>query len=113
MVRAEVWMVALPLAGGREQGGERPAIIVQSATVGQSLPLVIVVPLTSQSAASRFPGTVRIRASAANGLSSDSVGLAFQIRAVDRSRFVRKLGSVSEIDIESVFQALDKLFGRT
>jgi mRNA interferase MazF len=112
MVRGDVWMVSLPFSGGREQAGERPAVVVQDEAIGQGLPLVVVIPLTSQLAAKRFPGTMIIRADTANGLSSDSVALCFQIRAIDRLRFVRKLGTVSELDMQHLFESLYTLLGR-
>jgi len=82
----EVWLVVLPFGAGREQTGQRPAIVVQDAIHGQGSPLVIVVPVTGQSAALRFPGSVEIAPTRANGLTVPSVAMTFQLRALDRAR---------------------------
>lgn len=95
MKRGEVWMVTLPFTPGREQSGERPAVVVQDAAYGQGSPLVLIVPLTSQSGASRFPATVAVQPSPENGLTLESIAMVFQTRALDRSRFIRRLGIVS------------------
>lgn len=112
MNRGEVWLITLPAVGGREQAGQRPAIVLQDSQYGQGSPLVIVVPLTSNLSASRFPGAVLIDPEPGNGLSTRSVAMAFQLRAVDRIRFRARLGNVSAAIISVVFAELDRLLGR-
>jgi mRNA interferase MazF len=112
MQRGEIWMVSLPFSGGREQSGERPAIIIQDAIYGQGSPLVLIVLLTSQLAAMRFPATVRIDSTRENGLSYPSVAMIFQARALDRSRFLRKLGTVTHKEIMAVLAELNRLTGQ-
>src|SRR5438874_13826290 len=96
MNRGDVWLVAVPLTSGREQGGQRPAVVLQDSTYGQGSPLVLVALLTSQIAASRFPAAVQIDPSPANGLTVPSIAMVFQTRALDRSRFIKNLGEVEE-----------------
>lgn len=105
-------MVSLPFTSSREQGGRRPAIVIQDAVYGQGSPLVLVVPLTSQLDALRFPATVQIAPAAGNGLRVPSVALVFQARALDRSRFVQRIGTVAAEDLRSVLTELAKLAGR-
>ena len=112
MNRGEVWLISLPAVGGREQAGQRPAIVLQSQRYGQSSPLVVVVPLTTQMDATRFAGTVPIDADSTNGLSKRSVAMVFQVRAVDRTRFRTRLGVISPADLERVFAEMDRLFER-
>lgn len=84
MKRNDVVMVELPppLGGvGREQSGRRPAIVVSNDSPG--LPTIVVVPLTSQLAARRFPHTLQIEPSSDNGLSVPSVVLLFQLQVVN------------------------------
>jgi mRNA interferase MazF len=71
------------------------------------------VPLTSQLAALRFPATVRIDPSPENGLTMPSVAMVFQIRALDRTRFIRRLGAVSDSDLAAILAALNRLTGQT
>ncbi len=113
MNQGDVWLISLPAVGGREQAGQRPAVVLQSQSYGQNSPLVVVVPLTSQKDATRFAGTVAIEADARNGLRTRSVAMVFQIRAVDRSRFRTRLGTISPGDLSRIFAEVDRLLGRS
>ncbi len=73
---------------------------------------MLVVPLTSQLGALRFPATVEIAPAAANGLERASVAMVFQTRAVDRSRFVQRLGTLAAEDLERIFEQLARLTGQ-
>ena len=95
------------------QAGRRPAIIVQGAAASAALPTVLVVPLTSQQDALRFPGTVFVEADAANGLRRASVALVFQFAAVDNRFVAEQLGRVSETVLRALFDALDELTERS
>ena len=56
MKEGEIYRVEIPVSGGREQAGLRPAIIAQAAGA-ERLPTVLVVPLTSKIKAASFPFT--------------------------------------------------------
>lgn len=112
MERGDIWSVSLPLSGGREQSGVRPAIVVQDAAYGESSPLVLIVPLTSQLAALRFPASVQIDPTDRNGLSASSVAMVFQLRALDRSRFRSKLGEITEVETGQILDELNGLTGQ-
>ena len=107
----DVWMVELPFSSGREQSGERPAIVIQDEVYGQGSPLVLIVLLTSQLTALRFPASIDIAPSPSNGLSVRSVAIVFQARALDRSRFLRHLGEVSAEDLATILVELRNLTG--
>ncbi len=82
MQQGEIWRVQLPFGGGREQAGERPALIIQANSFMQTLPLILVVPFTGELAASRFDGTLTVQPDKLNGLTKASVALVFQTRAI-------------------------------
>lgn len=105
----DLYWVELPVRGGHAQAGRRPAIIVQQTS---SLPTVLVVPITSQQDALRFPGTVLIESTKENGLRHDSVALVFQLTAIDKQRVTDRLGVASEEVMEKIWEALDDLTGR-
>ena len=107
----EIHWVELPDAGGREQSGRRPAIILQENGYAGSLPTVLVIPLSSAIAALRFPGTAPIKANETSGLRTDSVALVFQLRAIDRGRIKDAIGNVSESELDEVRLELAKLLG--
>ena len=109
MQQGELWTVSLPQSGGREQVGERPALVVQNALYGQGSPLVLIVPLTSQLSALRFPATVQIAPSTKNGLPQLSVAMGFQTRALDRGRFRQRIGTLSDSDLLTVIRELEQL----
>jgi mRNA interferase MazF len=86
MMPGEIYWVDFHDSGSRGQAGKRPAIVLQDDTRFPVVsPMVVVVPLTTKTAATRFPATLRIDPSAANGLTAPSIALVFQIRAVDRT----------------------------
>jgi len=109
--KGEVWQIRLPSANGHEQSGERPAIIIQDDTFIQTLPMVVVVPLTSVLSAKRFPATLVIQPNELNGLNLTSIALIFQIRSLDKRRFIRKLGSVDQDTLNHILKILDRLTG--
>lgn len=107
----DIHWVELPSAGGREQAGRRPAIVMQDDAYAGGLPTTVLVPLSSTIAALRFPGTSRFNATKLSGLRNDSVALVFQIRAIDRSRVAEKVGTTTEEEIREIRSELVKLLG--
>lgn len=90
--------------GGREQEGVRPAVVISVPPEPVRYPLVIAVPLTSQSGlwAQRHPEIYPSLAAGEAGLSRRSVVLLDQIRGVDARRVVGYLGSLDEHDLERI-----------
>ena len=111
MTIGEIHWVVLPDTGGREQAGQRPAIVMQNDGYAGSIPTVLVIPLSSAIAALRFPGTAPIKANKTSGLRTDSVALVFQLRAIDRGRIKEKIGVVSDSEIADIRSELAKLLG--
>lgn len=106
----DLYWVEFPARGGHAQTGRRPAIIVQQPT---NLPTVLLIPLTSQQDALRFPSTVLIEAAQENGLRQDSVALVFQLTAVDKRYLSERLGKISAPLMAQLWQAFDRLTGRS
>jgi len=88
MKSGEIWLVELIDIKGNEQNGLRPALVLADTITN----MVVILPLTSNLKALKFPYTLAINSSKKNGLSVNSVILVFQIRAIDKSRLIRKLG---------------------
>ena len=107
----DIHWVEFPPANGREQQGRRPAIVFQDDGYARSLPSTMVVPLSTAMRALRFAGTATIAATTESALRQDSVALVFQFRAIDRSRVNEKLGTISDAEVEAVFDVLRKLAG--
>jgi mRNA interferase MazF len=111
MTLGEVWQASLSGGAGREQAGTRPVLIVQDDHFAQASPLIVVVPFTSQLAASRFPGAVRVDPSAQNGLRVPSIAMVFQIRAIDRTALTRRVGVLAASELQRIAMELKRLFG--
>jgi len=108
----DIHWVELPPANGHEQAGRRPAIVLQDDSYAAASPLLLVVPLTTAAAVTRYPGVVAVPVTPENGLSQDSYALVFQFRALDRRRLRERLGSVSADVLSAIHAALDRLLGR-
>ena len=93
-----VVLIALPLNDpkGHEQEGKRPAIVVGIPQGLPRYPVVIVVPLTTQSGpwAEKNPNLYRQLPAGAGGIPQASIALLDQIRALDVRRVNAYLGSL-------------------
>ncbi len=87
--------------------------VIQDEIVGEKLPTVLVVPLTSSQRALKFAGTALIGATTESGLKNDSVALVFQALAIDRSRVGERTGSVSAAERAEVQKQLRILTGES
>ena len=102
MARGDVLIIELPSSGGREQAGRRPAIAVQADSTDSQLPTLMIVPITSKLNAQRFPHTILVDPSQTNGLTSPSVLLVFQLRAIDRQRIQKKIGELEQYYLDQL-----------
>lgn len=100
MARGDILVVSLPATDGREQSGRRPAVAVQTDIVGD--PMLMIAPITSNLAASRFSFSVLVEPSVENGLTVPSVIMIFQMRAIDKTRIIRKIGQLSSDDMQRI-----------
>ena len=105
MKKGEIWLVELPFPLGHEQTGTRPAIIMSDLEADIS----IVIPLTSNIQALRFPHTLEIKKSTNNGLETDSIALVFQLRAIDKSRLRKRLGNLETTILTKIDGMIRKL----
>lgn len=100
MTRGDVLLVSLPTSDRHEQSGRRPAVAVQTDQVGE--PMLIVAPVTSNLGALRYALSVRVEPSPENGLTVTSVVMVFQMRAIDKARIIRRIGQVSQVDMQRI-----------
>lgn len=112
MARGDVLRIGFPHPRGepgREQAGRRPAIAVQTDTTVGNLPTIMVVPLTGQLDALRFPHTIRVDPSETNGLTMPSVLLVFQLRAIDQNRILDKIGTLEQSYMDQLDNEIRRL----
>jgi len=98
--RGEVWQVALSPTRGREQSGERPAMIVSVDKFNQGpADLVIVIPITKTNR--NIPSHVFVPKGEA-GLEFDSYIKVEDIRSISKDRLVEYRGDLTHPRIEMV-----------
>ncbi len=104
--RGEIWLVNLDPTVGSEIQKTRPAVIVSSDALGR-LPLRLIAPITGWK--EHFKGNiwhVRVDPDGRTGLSKTSSIDALQLRGVDTSRFMKRLGSLPPTVMEEVVAAI-------
>jgi mRNA interferase MazF len=106
MVRGEVWLINLDPAVGAEIRKTRPAIIVNDDKIG-ILPLRVIVPITDwKERYSVALWMVRLDPDNTSGLTKPSAADAFQVRSLSQQRFVRRIGKLSDSEMEEISTAL-------
>jgi mRNA interferase MazF len=104
--RGEIWLVNFDPTVGAEIKKVRPAVIISSDSVGK-LPIKLIAPITDWKTyfSSNF-WHVKIEPNSINRLNKDSAIDTLQLRGADLQRFIRKLGSVSEITMVEIIASI-------
>jgi len=111
MKQGEIWLIGLDPTIGAEMKKSRPALIVNTDTLGK-LPLKIIAPITDWNMNySNYPWMVKIIPTEQNRLSKLSAVDCFQIRSVSVERFISQVGSVEPEIIAYVQEAIIKVIG--
>lgn len=101
--RFDVFLVALDPARGAEMQKTRPCVVLSPDESNKMLRTVVIAPLTSKPR--NYPGRVRLLFQGQHGeMGTD------QLRAVDKSRLIRKLGTIQAADQARVTAALVEFF---
>lgn len=108
--RGDIVLVNLEPVAGSEQGGTRPALIIQNNIGNESSPTTIVAPVTSKIYSKQFPTNVEIDSSN-SPLKEKSTILLNQIRTIDKSRIIKNYGKISNKKMEEVDEALMNSLG--
>ena len=105
--RGEIYFVNLNPVKGKEQAGERPALVLSIDSINK-LPLVITVILGTKGENISRDYFTNVRVSAqSSGLPYETVFLCFQLRSLDRSRFPEKpVGTVTDDVMEKIEDAV-------
>ena len=101
--RGEVWLARLDPTEGREIQKTRPCLIVSPAEIHDYLDVAIVVPMTTGSG----PAPYRIEV-----VFNDKENriLPDQIRTIDKTRLLRRLGEVDRKTMSAVLETLRGMF---
>ncbi len=80
---------------GTEPGKTRPVVVIQTDHINDIHPSTIICPLTSRLIERGYPLRLRLKIKE-SGLNVDSDILVDQIRAIDKRRFKKHLGSLNK-----------------
>jgi mRNA interferase MazF len=101
--RGDVWLVSLDPTVGHEIRKTRPTVVVTNDIYNAHNWVVLVMPLTSSDTAEY--DQVQI-VPPEGGLTNPSVSLPDQLRAVDRTRLVKRLGRLRESTMAKIDRSL-------
>ena len=108
--RGEIYLVNFDPTLGSEIKKTRPALILQNDIANRYSPITIVAAITSKYDASLYPTEVLIE-SPEGGLTKDAVVLLNQVRSIDTSRLIKRLGTLKPATMHLVDRALQISFG--
>ncbi len=106
ILRGDIWWADLNPAQGREQAGIRPVLIISQNEFNRRSGTVIAFAITSQEPRAGFPLTAELTQS---GLPKRSWVKISQIRTLSVDRLDRKIGVVSEAELERIVTGLNQL----
>ena len=95
-LRGEVYLVDLNPTKGSEINKQRPCIVIGANPINRARSTIVIVPLSS-SPSPRPPLVVPI-----NSMGANSVAVCDQIRAIDKSRILKKIGELTTSEIEKL-----------
>jgi len=103
MKRGDLYWVNLDPTIGSEIRKKRPCVLIGADPINKARRTVVVVPLSTASKA-RPPLTVQVKA-----MEKTAVAVCDQIRAVDKSRLLNRVGELSSKDMRNLEQGLRQI----
>ena len=103
MKRGEIWLINLDPTIGSEIKKARPCVVISPAEMHDHLRTAIIVPMTTKSR--RAPFRIEVTHGGRKGLI-----LLDQMRAVDKGRFTKKLGTISARTLTATLSTLQEVF---
>ena len=101
--RGEIWLVNLDPTVGSEIRKSRPCVVISPSELNDHLKTVIVAPMTSQGF--QAPFRISLTFQGTTGLV-----LLDQLRTIDKSRLIKKLGRLQPKTLTTTLQKLQELF---
>ncbi|MBQ6950442.1 MAG: type II toxin-antitoxin system PemK/MazF family toxin [Clostridia bacterium] len=110
MKRGDIYFADLDPVIGSEQGGKRPVLIIQNDLGNRFSPTVIILPLTSR--LGKRPLRTHVPLSPPQGgITKPSIILCEQVRTVEKSRLIHKMGTLKKEKMALVDRALGAAVG--
>jgi mRNA interferase MazF len=102
-VRGEIWLINLDPTVGSEIQKSRPCVVISPAEMHDHLRTAIIAPMSTGSRPAPF--RIPITHGGKKGLI-----LLDQIRAVDKTRLVTKLGTVNKKTLDATLKTMQEVF---
>ncbi|MCY1720905.1 type II toxin-antitoxin system PemK/MazF family toxin [Prolixibacteraceae bacterium Z1-6] len=104
MKQCELWLADLNPVRGSEQRGFRPVVIISGNVLNEYMPIVIACPLTTK--IKGYKGNPILEPNTSNQLTKKSEILTFHIRSISKERLVKKIGRITDQQLEELKQGL-------
>lgn len=111
MKRGDIYFADLDPVIGSEQGGKRPVLLIQNDLGNRFSPTVIILPLTSRTGKKALRTHVPV-SPPQGGITKPSIILCEQVRTVEKSRLMQRLGSLPNEKMALVERALAAAMGQ-
>lgn len=107
--KGDIWLVNLnPVKKNNEMGKVRPVLVYQNDELNHSeYPTTIIIPLSTSLIDNVEP--IRYRICKRDNLKEDSDIVITQIRAIDNDRFIEKLATVTQKEIQKIKELFDEI----
>lgn len=105
ILRGDLFWCNFDPSFGHEQGRVRPCVVLQIDSMNKYNKITVVAPITSKIYEDEFPFHV-ILENKNSGLKKDSTVLLNQVKAVDKRRILKRIGSLNYYDMKQVEEAL-------
>jgi mRNA interferase MazF len=103
LARGEVWLVNLDPTVGSEIRKTRPAVVISPAEMHDHVRTVLIAPMTTGSRPAPFRLEITFQ-------SKTGLILLDQVRAVDKTRLVKRLGTASDKTLKVTLTTLGEIF---
>ena len=105
VVRGEIWFVNLDPTVGSEIQKTRPCVIISPPEMNDYLHTAIIAPMTTRNRPASF--RIAVRHGGKHGLI-----LLDQIRAIDKTRLVKRAGVIAPAVLRAILDALAEIFAQ-
>jgi mRNA interferase MazF len=107
--KGDIWLVNLnPIKKNNEMGKVRPVLVYQNDELNHSeYPTTIIIPLSTSLIDDVEP--IRYRICKRDNLKEDFDVVITQIRAIDNDRFIEKLATVTQKEIQKIKELFDEI----
>ena len=103
--KGDIFLANLEPTKGSEQGGIRPVLIIQNDISNKHSPVTIIAAITSKIFRKEYSTNLVISKNE-SGLDKDSTIMLNQIRTIDNSRLIKKIGLLDNFNMNKVDLAI-------